>query len=699
MTARGKVWAAGGALAALVLGGFAAAEWWLHPRLDSHAAPAVVLVLIVLGSLILTACAAIWVWLDVALLRPLRTAVRGLRIITHSSPAHSLEVTRGHLIDDLPEAVHALAKELQQAKHEVARALGSGAKEAEEQKSRLEAVLQDLDEGVIVCEAQARIALYNTAARDILRDDPALGLGRSLYGIIAKAPLEHGLEVLRHVRESERNESPHGTEFVCTAANGDIMLRCRLRLLAPEHRVRSGFVITFDDITRQIEALSQRDDLLREVLDDMRPPVANMRAAIETLASHHDIDLEKRRRFEEVILDETTHLSEMINRLGEQSRALVGSEWLMGDVYSADLVGGLKRRLDEPDDPTVTMTGVPLWLHGDSYALTLLLTQLLRRLRWHTGVENYDVESLLGDRRVYLDLVWKGQPVSESALTTWLSEPLLHAVGALTVSDVVDIHGGHLWSQRHRRPGLALLRLPVPLSRRQWEGPPLRLPARPEFYDFALPSAPRELGERGKRSLEDLEYVVFDTETTGLRPSLGDEIVQIAGVRIVNGRILTGETFERLVNPRRKIPKRSVRFHGITDEMIQDKPPIEVVLPQFQRFVGDAVLVAHNGAFDMRFLQLKEKAAGCHFDNPLLDTLLLSVYLHDHAEDHTLDGIAERLGVETIGRHTALGDSLSTAEVFLRMLDLLAERGVVSLQQTLDVSDRIVSIRKQQAEF
>ena len=225
------------------------------------------------------------------------------------------------------------------------------------------------------------------------------------------------------------------------------------------------------------------------------------------------------------------------------------------------------------------------------------------------------------------------------------------------------------------------------------------LPARPEYTQFDIYDHPMHLDELGGRALKSLSFVVFDTETTGLRPSHGDEIIAIAGVRVVDGDIKTGEPFTRLVNPGREIPKASIRFHGITDHMVKDEAGIGDVLPEFRDFVGDAVLVAHNAAFDMKFLKLKEAQTKTVFDHLVLDSLLLSVFLEPESRNHGLDAIAERLGVEVEGRHTALGDSLVTARVFLRMLDMLEARGIRTLGQAIEVSSRISHVRKMQKRF
>lgn len=225
------------------------------------------------------------------------------------------------------------------------------------------------------------------------------------------------------------------------------------------------------------------------------------------------------------------------------------------------------------------------------------------------------------------------------------------------------------------------------------------LPARPEFFDFQDLNQPMHWEEMGGKALKDLRYVVFDCETTGLAPSKGDEIISIAAVRVENGVIDEVNAFTRLVNPGMSIPKESIKFHGITDDMVADEPSVGEVLPDFRGFVGDAVLVAHNAAFDMKFLHMKEEATGVTFPNLVVDTMLLSVFLEHESENHSLDGITKRMGITIEGRHTALGDSLATAAVLLRMLNRLEARGVTTLRQVIEATAKIEHVRKLRERF
>jgi DNA polymerase-3 subunit epsilon len=214
--------------------------------------------------------------------------------------------------------------------------------------------------------------------------------------------------------------------------------------------------------------------------------------------------------------------------------------------------------------------------------------------------------------------------------------------------------------------------------------------SRSELYDFSLfEEMEQHVGpaERAHR-LDNLSFVVFDTETTGLQPEAGDRIVSLAGVRVRGGTVRRHETFDTLVDPGRRVPPESVSVHGITDDMLVGAPSLERVLPAFLAFAGPAVLVGHEVSFDLRFLEPEARRLGLvalAASRPILDTRLLSRSLHGPGESHSLEAIAERLGVTVTGRHSALGDALTTAEILVRLLALVQKRGVQTLGQALDM--------------
>lgn len=198
---------------------------------------------------------------------------------------------------------------------------------------------------------------------------------------------------------------------------------------------------------------------------------------------------------------------------------------------------------------------------------------------------------------------------------------------------------------------------------------------RPLTYDFGLIHAEPSKDQRNA-PLKALTYVVFDTETTGLDPDT-DEVVQIGAVRVVNGRIVEGERFDTLVNPERPIPPGSTKVHGISDDMVAAAPGVEEATRRFHAFARGAVLVAHNAPFDLAFLKRYGSRIGLVFDHPVLDTVLLSAVLFGGSATHTLDALAESLGVdiEDAVRHTAIGDALATAEVLVGCVGMLEGRG------------------------
>ena len=261
----------------------------------------------------------------------------------------------------------------------------------------------------------------------------------------------------------------------------------------------------------------------------------------------------------------------------------------------------------------------------------------------------------------------------------------------LSVRDVMNRHSGMLSFERERVRHQAMFRLTLPAAGAQEQrdlDALLPTDSRPEFFDFDLFKSTPVHSVLDDVLLSELSYTVFDTETTGLNPSQGDEIIQIGATRIVNGKLLRHEAYEQLVNPQRNIPAASIPIHGITQDMVRGRPTIGEVLPVFHAYAKDTVLVAHNAAFDMKFLQLKERSTGLRFEQPVLDTLLLSAVLHPNQESHRLEAIAQRLKITVTGRHNALGDAMATAEVFLRMVPLLADMGIHTLGQAREAAQK-----------
>ena len=380
----------------------------------------------------------------------------------------------------------------------------------------------------------------------------------------------------------------------------------------------------------------------------------------------------------------------------EQSGRL---RWVMSEVHTSDLIASLRRRLGSARAIEIVAAGLPDWLLVDSLSLIDLLEHLIAMLACELGVRALTVAVTRDARMVDLDLVWPGAPIRAADLDRWLEMPLAGANGVADGRGVLQRHGTECWS-RSERVGEALIRIPLPAAEPpEVADAPRRRPPRPEFYDFDLVATPAPEGLR-ERPLRNLAYVVFDVETTGLDLSGGDVPVALGAVRVVNGRVLPMECFERLINPGRPIPPGSTRFHGITDAMVAGRPPLSLVLPQFSRFVGEAVvLVAHNAAFDMTALRHGAATAGLRFDHPVLDTLLISASLDPEETDHSLDAIALRLGLTAAGRHDALGDALLTAAILVRQFEALEARGIERLGQLLAATDMRGRLRANQMQF
>ena len=174
----------------------------------------------------------------------------------------------------------------------------------------------------------------------------------------------------------------------------------------------------------------------------------------------------------------------------------------------------------------------------------------------------------------------------------------------------------------------------------------------------------------------DSEFVVFDIETTGLSP-VTETITEIGAVKVKNGQIT--ETFNKFVNPCKAIPQKIVELTGITDAMVADADPINVVLPEFYEFIGDAALVAHNASFDTSFIKKAAKDNGMKFDFCYLDTLELSRALVQGVKNYKLDTLTKHFDVKLENHHRACDDAMATAQVFLKLIEILKGKEVYKI--------------------
>jgi DNA polymerase-3 subunit epsilon len=179
-----------------------------------------------------------------------------------------------------------------------------------------------------------------------------------------------------------------------------------------------------------------------------------------------------------------------------------------------------------------------------------------------------------------------------------------------------------------------------------------------------------------QQPLDEVDFVVLDTETTGLRPG-PDRVIEVAAVRVRHGEIVN--SFQDLINPGRRLPPFIVKFTGISEEMLQEAPPAKEVIPGFLQFIEGAILVGHNLGFDLNFLTHEAQLLDLAFPLDGLDTIPLARRFLPGLKRFKLEMVAQHLKIPPRTRHRALGDAETTAAVFLCILERARAQGIVTL--------------------
>ena len=185
----------------------------------------------------------------------------------------------------------------------------------------------------------------------------------------------------------------------------------------------------------------------------------------------------------------------------------------------------------------------------------------------------------------------------------------------------------------------------------------------------------KDLVKNSRNQSLDSEYVVFDIETTGLSKK-HNKIIEIGAVKVKDGEVV--DTFSEFINPGVPIPYQIEQLTSINDDMVKDAM-FDVIVPRFVEFCGDDIVVAHNASFDTGFVRMNAEELGLKFDNTVLDTMTLSHILLPELGKFTLDRVCKELKVVNAHHHRAIDDAEATAKVFFKLLDMLKERDVKTM--------------------
>ena len=185
-------------------------------------------------------------------------------------------------------------------------------------------------------------------------------------------------------------------------------------------------------------------------------------------------------------------------------------------------------------------------------------------------------------------------------------------------------------------------------------------------------------------SLEQSNFSILDTETTGLHVEKGDQIISIASLKVSELKIDEQNYLDELVNPNMKIPESSTKIHNITDDQVKSKPSLFEISEKILKFLKKSVLVGHNINFDINFL--KENSKGSQLADRMkviksIDTIYLTASLFPDLKNYELSNLCEYFNIKTDDqiRHSALGDCIITARLFLHLISIAQTKGIKNI--------------------
>lgn len=634
---------------------------------------------------------ALWVIFEICFTRfylPLKRIPAEISLIYRTNLAHRLALEGSGDIIELSEAINDFARRYEYLNDHISEEIDKAGRAMEKDRNLLASIMAELPLGIIICNSKGRILLFNTQAkgqfgrnREKEGSEYFLGLGRSIYHLIDRLLIN---QALNEVHERLARRKRRVASYFVTHIEEHVLILVETIPVLDQEQQLSGFVLSIRDISETVA----RYETIRKSLISFAAEISACCARISALLNgQQPCAVEDRLAVEHCLRELQAGYSSVSSEILDAAFETIPLGKLEVDhfLFLVQKTAGLEKNIRI----NVAASSPNSRILGDTYSFVAAFVFIVEHLAGLTSLDEFTLSVHSAEKEVTFIFSWEGPGIERAEIDKIVDRKIaaltrLGYVLKQNKASFIPLIGPDQRCTQLRISARAELALPHPGHRRS----PVTTTSRPEYYDFNLFHLEDENPDLLNSRLSALTYSVIDTETTGLDPDGGDEIIALGAVRIVNNRIAYDDCFDQLVNPGRDIPFASFKIHGIDPAMVADKPAITAVLPAFKRYVSDTVILGHDVAFDLKMLKLKEVQSGIAFPNPVLDTLLLSAMLHPVHKQHDLGSIARRLGVTIVGRHTAIGDAIATAEVFIRLIPILQSKGIETLGEAIQASKR-----------
>jgi DNA polymerase III subunit epsilon len=633
---------------------------------------------------------ALWVIFELCYTRfylPLKRIPSEISVIYRTNPAHRLELQGNRDIRDLSEAINDFAKRYEYLNDHIALEIAKARAETEKDRNLLAAIMAELPLGIIICNSYGRILLFNSQAKQLFArtqtkgtSEYFLGLGRSIFHLVDSGLISRALEEIQE--RLAGGKTSIASYFVSQLGDETLCLVETIPVL-DEHQNITGFVLSLQHLSVTLDRFETISEQLISFRQVLHTELGRIELEFPATADENALPSRVRKRLA-VIRTEFETTSAAIVEAAFETMPL-GRLEIERVLFLIQKSAGSEKNIRLNVAPFDRQTR----MLGDTYSFVAAFVLLLEHLSALSNADEFLLQVSSSAGEVALLLSWDALPIGcerikqlldrKSSSLPRLSYVLKQNKATLQPLPTPDQTCRQLRITVRAAPALA------PATNHQ---SPVITGSRPDYYDFNLFESDIDNQDLLNAALSSLTFSVIDTETTGLDPG-SDEIVAIGAVRIVKNRIVYQDRFEQLVNPGRDIPFESYKIHGIDQSMVADQPTIAEVLPAFHRYLTDTVLIGHDVGFDLKILKRSEQHCNVSVNHLALDTLLLSAALHPIHKQHDLPSLAKRYGVTIVGRHTALGDAIATAEIFLRLIPILQSKGIITLEDAIAASKRI----------